>query len=124
MGKKVEITCISCPMGCDVELEIDDNDQITCMEGASCKAGEKYVKNEYYNPTRILPTTARVKNGVLPLVPVKSKDPLPKELLKKAMREIAKIELEAPVKLGDLVVENILDTGVNIVATREMPKNK
>lgn len=122
MGKKVEITCISCPMGCDVELEIDDNDQIECMEGASCKAGEKYVKNEYYNPTRILPTTARVKNGVLPLVPVKSKDPLPKELLEKAMKEIAKVELEAPVKLGDVVVKNILDTGVDIVSTRDMPK--
>ena len=122
MGKKVEITCISCPMGCDVELEIDDNDQITCMEGASCKAGEKYVKNEYYNPTRILPTTARVNNGVLPLVPVKSKDPLPKELLEKAMKEIAKVELQAPVKLGDIVVKNILDTGVDIVATRDMPK--
>jgi CxxC motif-containing protein len=122
MGKKVEITCISCPMGCDVELEIDDNDQIECMEGATCKAGEKYVKNEYYNPTRILPTTARVNNGVLPLVPVKSKDPLPKELLEKAMKEIAKVQLDAPVKLGDVVVKNILDTGVDIVATRDMPK--
>jgi len=122
MGKKVEITCISCPMGCDVELEIDNDDQIKCMEGASCKAGEKYVKNEYYNPTRILPTTARVKNGVLPLVPVKSKDPLPKELLEKAMREIAKVELKAPVKLGDVVVKNILDTGVDIVSTRDIPK--
>ncbi|MGM0499543.1 MAG: DUF1667 domain-containing protein [Bacillota bacterium] len=122
MGKKVEITCISCPMGCDVELTIDDNNQIECMEGATCKAGEKYVKNEYYNPTRILPTTARVKNGVLPLVPVKTKEPIPKELLEKAMLEIAKVELEAPVKLGDIVIENILDTGVNIVATREMPK--
>jgi CxxC motif-containing protein len=122
MGKKVEITCISCPMGCDVELEIDDNNQIECMEGATCKAGEKYVKNEYYNPTRILPTTARVKNGVLPLVPVKSQDPIPKGLLKKAMVEIARVELEAPVKLGDVVVENILDTGVNIIATREMPR--
>jgi len=122
MGKKVEITCISCPMGCDVELDIDDNDQIECMEGATCKAGEKYVKNEYYNPTRILPTTARVNNGVLPLVPVKSKDPLPKELLEKAMKEIAKVELQAPVKLGDIVVKNILDTGVDIVATRDMPK--
>jgi len=124
MGKKVEITCISCPMGCDVELEIDDNDQIECIEGNNCKAGEKYVRNEYYNPTRILPTTARVKNGVLPLVPVKSKNPLPKGLLKKAMVEIAKVELEAPINLGDIVIENILDTGVNIVTTREIQKKK
>ena len=122
MGKKVEITCISCPMGCDVELEVDDNDEIVEMEGATCKAGEKYVKNEYYNPTRILPTTARVKGGVLPLVPVKSEEPIPKGLLDEAMVKIAEVELEAPVKLGDIVVEDILETGVNIVATRDLPK--
>lgn len=122
MSKQVEITCISCPMGCDVELEVDDNDEIVEMEGATCPAGEKYVENEYYNPTRILPTTARVKNGVLPLVPVKSEEPIPKELLEKTMEEIAKVELEAPVKLGDIVIEDVLDTGINIVATRDLPR--
>jgi CxxC motif-containing protein len=122
MSKQVEITCISCPMGCDVELEVDDNDEIVEMEGASCPAGEKYVENEYYNPTRILPTTARVKNGVLPLVPVKSEEPIPKELLEETMEEIAKVELDAPVKLGDIVIEDVLDTGVNIVATRDLPR--
>ena len=122
MSKKVEITCISCPMGCDVELEIDDSDEIVDMDGATCKAGEKYVQEEYYNPTRILPTTARVKGGVLPLVPVKTDEAMPKELLEEAMEEIAKVELEAPVELGDIVIENILDTGVNIVATRDLPK--
>jgi CxxC motif-containing protein len=109
-------------MGCDVELEVDDNDEIVEMEGASCPAGEKYVENEYYNPTRILPTTARVKNGVLPLVPVKSEEPIPKELLEETMEEIAKVELDAPVKLGDIVIEDVLDTGVNIVATRDLPR--
>ncbi|GAB6138890.1 DUF1667 domain-containing protein [Halanaerobaculum tunisiense] len=122
MGKTVEITCISCPKGCDVELEIDDNDEIKQLDGASCPAGEKYVKNEYYNPTRILPTTAKVNGGVLPLVPVKSEGPIPKGLLEEAMEEIAKVELEAPVELGDVVVEDILDTGVDIVATRDLPQ--
>ena len=121
MSEKVEITCISCPMGCDVELEVDD-DEILCMEGNQCKAGKEYVKNEFHNPTRILPTTARVKGGVLPLVPVKTDKPMPKPLLEDAMNEIAKVELEAPVELGDVVVENILDTGVDIVATRDLPK--
>lgn len=122
MGKKVEITCISCPMGCDVELNVDKDDEITDITGANCPAGKEYVRNEYFNPTRVLPTTARVKNGVLPLVPVKSKEPIPKELLEKAMVEIAKVELEAPVKLGDIVVESILDTGVDIVATRDLDR--
>ncbi|AGB41939.1 uncharacterized protein with conserved CXXC pairs [Halobacteroides halobius DSM 5150] len=123
MGQTVEITCISCPMGCEVELKVDENDEIEKIEGASCPAGEKYVKNEYYNPTRVLPTTARVKGGVLPLVPVKSEEPLPKGLLEEAMTEIAKVKVEAPVKLGDVIIEDILDTGVNIVATRDLPRN-
>ncbi|MGM0501061.1 MAG: DUF1667 domain-containing protein [Bacillota bacterium] len=124
MSEKVVITCISCPMGCDVELDVNDDDEIVEMEGNACKAGEKYVRNEYYNPTRILPTTARVSGGVLPLVPVKSEDAIPKGLLDEAMVKIAEVELEAPVKLGDVVVENILDTGVNIVATRDLPKKQ
>ena len=122
MSERVEITCISCPMGCDVEIEVNDDDEIVEIEGNNCKAGEEYVKNEYHNPTRVLPTTARVKGGVLPLVPVKTNKPMPKPLLDDAMAEIAKVELEAPVKLGDIVIEDILDTGVDIVATRDLPK--
>lgn len=120
MTETVEITCISCPMGCDVTLEVDDGD-ILSINGASCPAGEEYVKEEYRNPTRILPTTARVSGGVLPLVPVKSAEPLPKGELEAAMEEIAAVELEAPVELGDVVVANVCGTGVDIVATRDLP---
>ncbi len=123
MAEKTTITCISCPMGCEVDLTVED-DKILEMDGARCPAGKKYVKEEYRNPTRILPTTARVKGGVLPLVPVKSDKPLPKERLEEAMTEIAKQELEAPVELGDIVIENIFDTGVNIVTTRDLPAEK
>ncbi|MFO7818916.1 MAG: DUF1667 domain-containing protein [Halanaerobacter sp.] len=122
MSERVEITCISCPMGCDVEIEVNDDDEIVNVEGNNCKAGVEYVKNEYHNPTRVLPTTARVKGGVLPLVPVKTNKPMPKPLLDDAMVEIAKVELDAPVELGDVVIEDILDTGVDIVATRDLPK--
>lgn len=118
--EQVTITCISCPMGCDVDLEVVDS-EIQNMEGARCKAGEEYVREEFYNPTRILPTTARVKGGKLPLVPVKTEKPMPKEKLEAAMEVIAEVEVEAPVKLGDVIVEDILGTGVDIVATRDLP---
>jgi CxxC motif-containing protein len=117
----VVITCISCPMGCDVDVEVKDG-KIVNMDGHQCPAGKEYVKEEYYNPTRVLPTTARVKGGVLPLVPVKTNKPMPKGKLEEAMEVIAQQEVEAPVKLGDVIVENILDTGVDIVATRDLPK--
>ena len=123
MSKKLVITCISCPIGCEVDLELKD-DEIRSIEGNRCPKGEEYVRNEYFNPTRTLPTTVRVKNGVLPLVPVKTAKPIPKELLADAMKELAQIELEAPVKLGDIVIENILDTGVDIITTRDLAQDK
>jgi CxxC motif-containing protein len=121
MTETVEITCINCPIGCDVTLDVE-NGEIVRIEGANCPAGEAYVREEYHNPTRILPTTARVTGGVLPLVPVKTNKPMPKGKLEAAMREIAKVELEAPVELGDVVIEDILGTGVDIVATRDLPR--
>jgi len=120
MTETIEITCIACPMGCDIDLEVEDG-EIRSINGASCPAGEEYAKEEYRNPTRILPTTARVTGGILPLVPVKSAEPLPKGKLEAAMEEIAAVELEAPVELGDVVIENVCGTGVNIVATRDLP---
>lgn len=119
--ENVTITCISCPMGCEVDLEVVDG-EIEDMEGATCKAGEEYVREEYYNPTRMLPTTAKVKGGVLPQVPVITSKPMPKGELGNAMEVIAEVEVDAPVKLGDVIVENILDTGVDIVATRDLPE--
>ncbi|WP_282706863.1 DUF1667 domain-containing protein [Natroniella acetigena] len=119
--KQELITCISCPIGCDVEFEVVAG-EINNIEGNRCPKGKDYVITEYFNPTRILPTTVRVKRGVLPLVPVKTEEPIPKKLLEKAMKELAKVELEAPVKLGDVVIKNILDTDVNVVATRDLAK--
>ncbi|OCL26868.1 molybdopterin oxidoreductase [Orenia metallireducens] len=121
MGDKVRITCVSCPMGCDLEVEVLDK-EIKKIEGNRCPRGIEYAKAEYFNPTRILPTTAKVKGGVLPLVPVKTAKPIPKGLLEKAMVEIAQVELEAPIKLGDIVIKNILDTGIDVVATRDLAK--
>ncbi|PRX27163.1 CxxC motif-containing protein [Orenia metallireducens] len=121
MEDKVMITCVSCPMGCDLNVEVID-EEIKKVEGNRCPRGVEYAKAEYFNPTRVLPTTAKVKGGILPLVPVKTAKPIPKGLLEKAMREIAKVELEAPVKLGDIVIKNVLDTGVDVVATRDLAK--
>lgn len=116
----IDMTCVACPIGCDLTVEAEDG-EIVSIEGNDCNQGIDYAKEEYHNPTRMLPTTARVTGGVLPLVPVKSANPLPKPKLEDAMLEIAEAQLQAPVELGDVVVENVCDTGVDIVATRDMP---
>ncbi|TYB30596.1 MAG: DUF1667 domain-containing protein [Candidatus Mcinerneyibacterium aminivorans] len=122
MSKKVIITCINCPMGCEVELTVE-NEKIISIEGNRCPAGKEYVKEEYYNPTRILTTTMRVKNGVLPVIPVKSSKPIPKNKLKEAMIKTAEKEIEAPIRINEVLIENIVDTEADIVASRSLDKN-
>ena len=119
--EKNDIICTGCPKGCRVTVEVE-NEEIINVKGYECPTGKKYAIDEYKNPTRILPTTIKVKNGEFPLVPVKTAEPIPKSLLIKAMDVIAKKEVEAPVEIGDVIIKDILNTGVNIVATRNINK--
>ncbi len=119
--EKNDIICTGCPKGCRVTVEIKE-EEIINIEGYECPTGKKYALDEYKNPTRILPTTIRVKNGEFPLVPVKTAKPIPKSLLIKAMDIIAKREVEAPVEIGDVLIKDILNTGVNVVATRNISR--
>ena len=113
------IVCLSCPKGCRVTVKANGDD-IKDISGHECPQGIEYAKNEYLNPTRILPTTVRVKNGQIALVPVKTASPIPKEKIGEAMQKLAEIEVEAPVELGQVIVENIVETGVDVVATRSI----
>lgn len=121
MTSKRNLTCIVCPLGCSLEVAIE-NSQVVKVEGNSCRRGIAYAESECTNPTRILTTTIRVKNGKWPLVSVKSDQPLPKGLLLDCMQIINQTQVNAPVKIGDVLVKDILGTGVNIVATRNVNK--
>lgn len=114
-------TCINCPMGCTIRVELENN-EISSIEGSDCKAGEKYVQAELENPTRVLTTTVKVKNGILPRVPVRSSDELPKEDIESCARRLDNVELEAPIEIHSPVVEDILGTGVDIITTRSLEK--
>ena len=113
------IVCLSCPKGCRVKVKAN-GDEIKDISGHECPQGIEYAKNEYLNPTRILPTTVRVKNGQIALVPVKTAAPIPKGKIGEAMQKLAEIEVKAPVELGQIIVENIAETGVDVVATRSI----
>lgn len=110
----MELTCIICPMGCSLTVK-EENGELK-VYGNTCKRGEKYAKDEVISPSRTLTTSVRADNGAI--VSVKSEKPIPKKLLLDAVKEIAKIEVKCPVSVGDVVLENILDTGVNIIATK------
>lgn len=113
---KRELTCVACPLGCTVTVEYNDSEVIS-VTGNTCKRGEAYAKTEITNPTRSLTSTVKVNGGILPVVPVKSDKPVPKDKMFECMRVINSACVDAPVKIGQVIIENILDTGADIVAT-------
>ena len=113
----MNLTCIVCPMGCQLEVELSDG-KVVSVKGNTCPRGEKYAIDECTHPTRTL--TSFVKVEGCEMASVKSEAALPKDKIFDCMKEINKVVLKAPVKIGDVVVENILGTGVNIVATKNI----
>jgi CxxC motif-containing protein len=114
------ITCIGCPNGCQIEVtKIGDEFKI---EGNECKRGEEYAIEEFTAPKRILTTTLQVHDGILPLIPVRSDRPLPKNRLFDCMDYLCKVKVSSPIKMGDILVENILNLNVNIIASRDLDK--
>jgi len=118
---RTNIICVGCPKGCRMKIE-DKDGEITDISGYGCDKGKEYAREEFKNPTRILPTTVIVKNGKIPLVSVKTAKPIPKNYLLPAMKKIAKTRVEAPIDIGDVIIDNILDTGADIIATNNVDK--
>lgn len=116
---KREMVCVSCPMGCAITVELDDNNEVISVTGNTCPRGDKYARQECTYPERMLTSTVKVEGGRLPVVPVKSASPIPKEMLFDAMKEVNKVTLKAPVTFGDVAVKDILGTGIDIVVTNE-----
>ena len=114
---KRELTCIVCPIGC--ALTVSDEDGEIKVSGNTCPRGAVYGKNEVQNPTRTLTTTVRVGNREKTIVAVKSDRPIPKGMLFDAMNEINDLKAEAPIKIGDVIAENLLGV-CKIVATAEI----
>ncbi|WP_312692239.1 DUF1667 domain-containing protein [Caproiciproducens sp.] len=111
-----KIICTVCPIGCNITVR-GGGEQIKSMEGFGCKRGEAYARSEFIHPVRILTSTAKVEGCKIPLVPVRSSKPVPKELLFKCMNEIRGLYVKAPVHRYDVLIPNILETGVDIVAS-------
>lgn len=93
-----DIICVACPMGCQISVELNDGGEILSVTGNTCKRGDAYARTECTHPERSLTTTVKVSGGVHPVVPVKSAKAVPKDKVKDCVKEIAKLEIKAPVK--------------------------
>lgn len=118
--KEQHITCIICPIGCDIVVR-GQGEVISSMEGHQCKRGVEYARSEFVHPVRILTTTVRVEGADQPLLPIRSDRPLPKEKLMDCMERIKEVSVKRPVARYQVIVPDILGTGVNMVATGEAP---
>ena len=116
-----DMICIGCPMGCYLTVDYVEK-TVRNVNGNRCKVGLEYAEKEISNPERTLTSTVRVKNGHLPLVSVRTNKPLPKNRIFDTMNLLAKVEVEAPVKIGDSIVQNVFETNVSIVATKNISK--
>jgi CxxC motif-containing protein len=123
MKKAHKFVCIDCPLSCEVEL-VEEDSKIFEIRNNRCKKGKEYAIAEFINPVRILTTTVRVEGGILPVIPVRSKEPIPKKLIRECMRELAKVKVKAPIKCGDVLHANILNTGVYIASSRDLQKEE
>ncbi len=117
-----ELICIGCPLGCGLRVEIDEKGEAVSVSGNTCKRGEEYGKREVTAPVRTVTSTVRVEGGKAPVVPVRTETDIPREKIFSCMEEIRKAVISAPVRLGDVVIENVAGTGVNVIAAKHVEK--
>lgn len=112
-----KIVCVLCPMGCKIKYDAL-NGKIVSLEGNRCPRGVSYLEDELREPKRIVPTSVKVINGEMSLVSVKTSKPIPRRLIPQFMQMVKRVEVEAPIKVGDVIIKNVLDTGADVIATR------
>lgn len=117
------LICINCPMGCPLTVEIEGK-TVVRVSGNTCKRGEIYAEKEVTAPTRIVTSTVRVTGGTADMVSVKTKQDIPKEKIFACVRALKGIQVEAPVHIGETIIENVAGTGVEIVATKDVEKRE
>ena len=116
-----ELTCIGCPMGCQVTVELEKG-EVKSVTGNTCPQGDTYARKEVTNPTRIVTSTVVMSNGSKPRLPVKTKSDIPKSKIFDVMKEINDVVAEAPKSIGDVIIDNVAGTGVAVIATRTIDK--
>lgn len=111
-----EMICIVCPVGCHINVDTDSLE----VKGNACPRGAVYGKEELTAPKRVVTSTVKIKNALDHRCPIKTTAGIPKEMNFKLMEELKKIELVSPVKRGDIIIENVFGTGVNVVVSKDM----
>ncbi len=111
------LTCIGCPMGCPLTVTMDQG-KFVSVTGNTCKRGAIYAEKEVTAPTRIVTSSVKVTGSELNAVSVKTQNDIPKEKIFDILKALKEVCVQSPVHIGDIIVENVCNTDVNIVATK------
>ena len=117
---KTKILCITCPKGCTLEVSRTGETILEIKPG--CKRGHEYARREMVDPRRMVATTVRVRNGAHALLPVYTSEPFQKGRISELMAALRQIEVAAPVQMDTVILANALDSGIDILASRDMPE--
>lgn len=117
-----ELTCISCPLGCALKVEVNETGEVIAVSGNTCKRGEEYGRREVTAPVRTVTSTVRVTGGKAPVVPVRTETDIPKGKIFDCMEAIRTAAAEAPVKIGDVIISGVAGTDVNVIATKAVER--
>jgi len=110
----MKMICINCPKGCEMDVAVDG--ESVAVTGNACPRGEAYAKAEVTNPTRMVTGLVRVAGMRKPL-PVKTKTAVPKGKIDAVLFALHQTTVQLPVKIGDVIIPNVAETGVDVVAT-------
>lgn len=113
------LTCIGCPLGCSLSVQIE-NEQVVSVSGNTCPRGDSYARKEVTNPTRIVTSTVRIAGANGGMVSCKTQEDIPKNMIFDVVNALKDVEVNPPVRIGDVLVENVVGTGVNVVATKNV----
>ena len=112
------MTCITCPIGCLLEADYNlTSKEIISLKGNQCKKGYKFALDELFDPKRILTTSVKINSRFFKRLPIRSDIPAPRDTIEKMVKEIKKLKITIPVKMGDILEKNFMDTGVNIISS-------
>lgn len=121
----LQFNCTTCPSECllTVEVERDAGGHVAAVRsvtGNSCPRGDKFAHQELTCPMRVLTTTVAVSSGDEALLPVRTAEAVPLELHAQVMNLIRGLVVNAPIRMGDVVLENLLDTNIDLIASMDI----
>lgn len=113
--------CIGCPLGCRLEVDESPEGDILEVRGFACRKGKEYAVQEHTDPRRLVTTTVAVDGARWPRLPVRTVEAVPKDRVRDVCRALDEVRVVAPVRIGDVIVADVLGTGTDVVATRDLP---